>query len=119
MKTPGKKAANWIEQFCVVPHGINKGQHAMLTVEQKEIVRTIFDSDNAPAEITAPLSNYLALLIVAGPRALAERTAGIALDADVFTTWAATGPALKSVLRIDGGTIVCQELRTRFPPVAA
>ena len=43
----------------------------------------------------------------------------IALDADVFTTWAATGPALKSVLRIDGGTIVCQELRTRFPPVAA
>ena len=32
---PGKKAANWIEQFCVVPHGINKGQHAMLTVDQK------------------------------------------------------------------------------------
>ena len=119
MKTPGKKAANWIEQFCVVPHGFNKGQHAMLTIEQKEIVRTIFDSDNAPAEITAPLSNYLALLIVAGPRPLAERLTGIGLNADVFSTWAATGPALKSVLRVDAGTIVCQELQTRFPPVAA
>ena len=45
MKTPGKKAANWIEKFCVVPHGFDKGQHVVLTVEQKEIVRTIFDSD--------------------------------------------------------------------------
>jgi hypothetical protein len=59
------------------------------------------------------------LLIVAGPRPLAERITGMALDADVFSTWAATGPALKSVLRVDGGQIVCQELRTRFPPVAA
>ena len=114
MKTPGKKAANWIEQFCVVPHGVNKGQHAMLTIEQKEIVRTIFDSDNAPAQITAPLSNYLALLIVAGPRVLAERISGIELNADVFSTWAAVGPDLKSVVRVDGAAVVCPELDTRW-----
>ena len=119
MKTPGKKAANWIENFCVVPVGFDKGQHVVLTTEQKEIVLKVFDTDNAPAEIAAPLSSYLALLALAGPRALAERLTAIELNADVFTTWAATGPALKSVLRIDGGVIVCQELQTRFPPVAA
>lgn len=119
MKTPGKRAANWVEHFCVVPTGFDKGQHVVLTIEQKEILRRIFDTDELPGEITAPLTSYLALLVVAGPRALAERVAGIELSADVFSTWAATGPALKSVLRVDGATIVCQELRTQFPPVAA
>lgn len=119
MKTPGKKAANWIENFCVVPFGFDKGQHVRLTTEQKEILRKLFDTDELPGEITAPLSSYLVLLIVAGPRALAERISGCELGADVFTTWAATGPVLKSVLRIDGERIVCQELRTQFPPVAA
>ena len=119
MKTPGKKAANWIENFCVVPFGFDKGQHVRLTTEQKEILRKLFDTDESPGEITAPLSSYLVLLIVAGPRALAERISGCELGADVFTTWAATGPVLKSVLRIDGERIVCQELRTQFPPVAA
>ena len=119
MKTPGKKAASWIENFCVVPSGFDKGQHVRLSVEQREIVYRIFDTDETPGEIPAPLSRYLALLVVAGPRALARRLAGIELSADVFTTWAATGPALKSVLRVDGATIVCQELQTQFPPVAA
>ena len=119
MKTSGKKAANWIEQFCVAPAGVSKGQRAMLTIEHKETLRRIFDSDESPGEIAAPLSSYLALLIVAGPRALADRLTGIELGADIFTTWAATGPDLKSVLRVDGATIVCQELHTRFPPVAA
>ena len=117
MKTPSKKAANWIENFCVVPAGFDKGQHVRLTTEQKEILRKLFDTDEkSPGEITAPLSSYLALLIVAGPRALAERLTGIELGADIFTTWAATGPDLKSVLRVDGGTVICQELRTQFPP---
>jgi hypothetical protein len=119
MKTPGKKAANWIENFCVVPAGFDKGQHVRLSVEQRETVRRIFDTDESPGEITAPLSGYLALIVVAAPRALAERLPAIELGADIFTTWAATGPALKSVLRVDGGVIVCQELQTRFPPVAA
>ena len=89
MKTPSKKAANWIENFCVVPAGFDKGQHVRLTTEQKEILRKLFDTD---------------------------RLTGIELGADIFTTWAATGPDLKSVLRVDGGTVICQELRTQFPP---
>jgi hypothetical protein len=119
MKTPGKKAASWIENFCVVPAGFDKGQHVHLSVEQRETVRRIFDTDESSGEITAPLSSYLVLLALAGPRALAERITGIELGADVFTTWAAVGPDLKSVLRVDGGVIACRELRTQFPPVAA
>jgi len=93
-------------------------QHVVLTEEQREILRRIFDTNESFGEITAPLSSYLALLVLAGPRALAGRITGIELDADVFTTWAATGPDLKSVLRCDGGHIVCQELRTRYPAAA-
>ena len=116
--TRGDKAIRWIEQFCVYPHGFSKGQHVVLTEEQCETLRRVFDADESP-EVTGPLAPYLALLVVAGPRALAERITGIELDADVFTTWAATGPDLKSVLHVERGTIVCKELQTRFPPVAA
>jgi hypothetical protein len=98
-------------------HGLSKGQHVVLTTEQKEILRRVFDSDESP-EVTGPVAAYLALLVVAGPRALAERITGIELDADVFTTWAATGPDLKSVLRCDGEHIFCQELRTSYPAAA-
>ncbi|HEY6701661.1 MAG TPA: hypothetical protein VI137_12765 [Pseudolabrys sp.] len=96
---------------------MSKGQHVVLTTEQKEILRRVFDSDESP-EVTGPVAAYLALLVVAGPRALAERITGIELDADVFTTWAATRPDLKSVLRCDGGHIFCQELRTSYPAAA-
>ena len=117
--TASQKTVRWIENFCLFPHGLEKGQHVRLTTEQKEILRKLFDTDESPGEITAPLSSYLVLLALAGPRALADRLTGIELNADVFTTWEAVGPDLKSVLRLDGGTIVCQELRTQFPPVAA
>ena len=120
MRTLSQKAANWIEKFCVYPFGFDRGQHVRLTVEQREILSKLFDTDDEPpSDMTQPLASYLALLVVAGPRPLADCMTGINLDADVFSTWAATGPALKSVLKCDGGQIVCQELHTRFPPVAA
>ncbi len=34
--TRGVKAIHWIENFCVVPFGFDKGQHVRLTAEQKE-----------------------------------------------------------------------------------
>ena len=46
--TRGDKAIRWIENFCIYPHGFNKGQFVVLTTEQKEIVRAVFDTDNAP-----------------------------------------------------------------------
>ena len=89
----------------------------VLTAEQRETLLRLFDTDKSPGEIAAPLSvSCLALAVIARP--LAERMTGIELNADFFTTWAAAGPALKSVLSVDGGHIVCQELRTRYPAAA-
>ena len=76
--TRGDKAIHWIENFCVVPFGINKGQHVWLTTEQKETVRAVFDSDKSP-KIPGPLAAYLALFLIAGPRDLAVHVAAIPL----------------------------------------
>ena len=36
--TRGDKVIFWVEEFCVVPFGVDRGQHVRLSVEQKEIV---------------------------------------------------------------------------------
>jgi hypothetical protein len=112
--TSGDKAIRWIEAFCVVPFGFDKGQHVRLTTEQKEIVHQIFDSDDAP-EVAGPLAAYLALFHVAGPRDLAAHVFGLPISADVFSTWNAVGADLRAVLKRDGGCVVCPELGTRYP----
>jgi hypothetical protein len=117
--TPGQKAARWIEAYCVYPHGFSKGQHVRLTTEQKEIVHKVFDSEESPGEITAPLAAYLALFYIAGPRDLAAHVSALPLSVDSFTTWNAVGPDLHAVVKRDGERIVCPELGTKFPPVAA
>ena len=119
MKTPGQKAIDWIEQFCLVPFGFDKGQYVRLTTEQKEILHRVFDSDEPCGEISAPLSAYLALFHIAGPRDLAAHVSALPLRADSFTAWNAVGPALRAVVKRDGERIVCPELGTKFPPVAA
>ena len=115
--TRGDKVIRWIENFCVCPHGFNKGQFVVLTTEQKEIVRAVFDTDNAP-EITGPLAAYLALFYIAGPRELAAHVSAVPLNADFFSVWNATGPDLKSVVKPRGEQIVCAELGTRYPTAA-
>jgi hypothetical protein len=109
--TRGDRAISWIEEFCVVPFGFDKGQHARLTEEERETLRRIFDGDDAP-EVTGPLAAYLALFHVAGPRDLTAHVSAIPLSADVFSTWNATSPDLRAVLKRDGAAVVCPELGT-------
>jgi hypothetical protein len=116
--TPGQKAIRWIENYCVVPFGFDKGQHVRLTIEQREIVHKVFDTDESP-EVAGPLAAYLALFHIAGPRDLAAHVSALPLSADSFTTWNAVGPDLRAVVKRDGEAIVCPELGTKFPPVAA
>jgi hypothetical protein len=61
--THGSKAILWIEDYCLVPFGFDKGQRVRLTPEQKEILHRVFDTDASP-EIAAPLSSYLALFYI-------------------------------------------------------
>ena len=94
MKTPGQKAIYWIEQFCLVPFGFDKGQYVRLTTAQKEILHG-FSTATKRREIAAPLSSYLALFHIAGPRYLAAHVSALPLSADSFTTWNAVGPDLR------------------------
>jgi hypothetical protein len=99
-QTRGERAIRWIEAYCLVPSGLDKGQHVRLTPAQRDIVREIYDNPNGPhgaPPVTGTLAAYLALLHVCGPEALQENFRP-ELRTDIFTAWAATGPDLKAVL---------------------
>lgn len=115
----GDRAVKWIETYCVVPSGLEKGQHVRLTSEQRASVRRIYDNPNGPQpeDIAAPLSAFLALLHLAGPEALQQEFRPD-VRADIFTLWSAVGPDLRAVLKRDGAHVVCPELRTRYPVAA-
>jgi hypothetical protein len=115
-KTRGEKNIRWIEMFCLVPHGPDKGQHVKLTQEQRDTLREIYDMSKT-VEVGEPLAAYLALMHVCGPEAL-QKEFRPDVRPDIFTTWAATGPDLKAVLKRDGEHILCPELGTRYPAAA-
>jgi hypothetical protein len=118
-QTRAERAVRWIEKFCVVPFGIERGQHVRLTQQQRDTIHAIYDNpDIAPPDIAGPLAAYLALLHVCGPLAL-EHDLRPNVSPDMFTTWGATGPDLKAVLKRDGDHITCPELGTCYPPTAA
>ena len=120
MKTSrGAHAVRWIERYCVVPGGPERGQHVRLTQEQAQAVREIYDNPTGSEAVTAtgPLAAYLALLHTCGPEAL-QREFQPKVEADIFTVWNATGPDLRAVLKRDGERIVCPELGTKYPAAA-
>ena len=112
----GERNAHWIENFCVLPNGPNKGQRVVLTPAQRDIVRQVYDTARPPL-VTGVLAAYLALLHVCGPEA--KRSADCPqLASDFFTVWNATGPDLRRWLKRDGAAVVCPELGTRYPAAA-
>jgi hypothetical protein len=119
-QTRAERAICWIENYCLMPSGLEKGQHVRLTPVQRDIVREIYDNLNGPhgaTPITGTLAAYLALLHVCGPEAL-QKEFRPELRADIFTVWGAVGPDLRAVLKPEGGHIVCPELGTSYPVAA-
>jgi len=113
--------AHWIEKFCVVGSGPDRGQPVKLTPAQKETIARLYqgaDAIDGPVSVESPLSAYLALLHLCGPEAVHPWATPPHFDADIFTTWAATGPRLREVLKRTGEIIVCPELGTRWPAAA-
>jgi hypothetical protein len=116
-QTRGGRAIRWIEAYCLVPSGLDRGQHVRLTLAQRDIVREIYDNPNGPygaPPVIGTLAAYLALLHVCGPEAL-QKEFQPELSADIFTVWGAVGPDLRAVLKPDGGHILCPELGTSYP----
>jgi hypothetical protein len=90
-QTRGERAIRWIENYCLMPSGLEKGQHVRLTPVQRDIVREIYDNPNGSAPpATGTLAAYLALLHVCGPEAL-QKEFRPELSADIFTVWGCSG----------------------------
>jgi len=115
----GERNIKWIENYCLVPHGPDKGRHVVLTPAQRDVVRRIYDAPGLPQpDINGPLAAYLALLHVCGPEAVRD-SGGHRFIADIFTLWNSVGPDLRAVLKREGDNVVCPELGTKYPPAAA
>lgn len=118
VESRGERNVRWIQDFCLVPSGPNKGLPVKLTPDQREIVSHIYDRPGGPhcdGPVTAPLSAYLALLHLCG---FEGRVHDFQPDVNVdsFTLWAAVSPELRRVLKQEGATIVCPGLGTRYSP---
>jgi hypothetical protein len=50
-QTRGDKNAHWIEMFCLVPRGPDKGERVVLTQAQRETVRMIYDNPSGPQDV--------------------------------------------------------------------
>ncbi len=115
--TRGQRNIHWIEKFCSVPSGPQRGEPVTLSQTQRAIVIKLYDGGGEVEPVTGHLAAYIALLHVCGPEAVAR---GLPLvEVDTGTTWAATGEKLREVLRRDGGQITCPELGTSYPPARA
>lgn len=116
-QTRGQRNVAWIETFCRVPAGPNRGEHVKLSATQREMVCKLYDHGEVEP-VTGHLAAYIALLHTCGPEAVARGNALPPVDVDTFTTWSATSERLRDVLKREGETITCPELRTRFPRAA-
>jgi hypothetical protein len=113
----GNRAIKWIEDYCRVPVGFNKGARVHLSPEQRQIICSIYDGDSGSSEpITGHLAAYLSLLHLCGPEATKKDFPAPPVEVDSFTVWSAAQSAeLQAVLRRNGELIACPELGTTFP----
>ena len=118
-KSRGTRAVSWIENFCLVPSGPERGRRVALTQAQRETVRQIYDHPDGPQDVpvTGSLAAYLALLHIGGPEAL-QNNFRPDVAPDIFTVWNSVGPDLRAVLRRDGACVICPELGTKYPTAA-
>jgi hypothetical protein len=91
----------------------------VLTPAQHAVVYALYDHPDGPQQlpVTGPLAAYLALLHVCGPEGK-QREFQPNVSTDIFTFWGAVSPELRRVLELEGGTVVCRALGTRYPVAA-
>jgi hypothetical protein len=112
----GDRNIAWIENYCRFPGGPYQGRPVMLTTEEQQTVRAIYEGGHG-APVTGPMAAYIALLHVCGPEA-PGRNPGPPCETDSWTVWRATSIDLKEVLTRRGELIICRELGTCYPAAA-
>jgi hypothetical protein len=118
----GRRAIEWIENYCQHPDGPFKGERVRLSLAEKQQLRQIYDAPNGPdfsaAPLEGPLAAYVALLHLCGKEATLGEFRPPA-DVDTWTVWRATSECLQRFLKREGEAVICPGLGTRYPPAAA
>jgi hypothetical protein len=109
-------ACHWIQAWCVNPNGPHKGTPARLSLEQRDLIRIVFEFGNAPPPDDRPLCAYLALLSLCGPPPL--RDGLVSPSIDPWTAWEAAGEQMRTSLVRHGDKILCPELGRSFQAAA-
>ena len=107
-----ERAIHWIEAYCVVPHGPDRGLPVRLTATEREIIGKIYDNGGTVKPISGQLAACLALLHLCGPE---FRNKPPPLQADSFSVWNAAAGRMQEVLERRGETIICPQLGTKYP----
>ena len=116
--TRGDLVAQWIEDYCVVPSGPDKGKRVRMTEAELYEVRRFYDAPEGPPaqQVEGNLAAYLALLHTCGIEAPDD---GPRPHVDCWTVWnASNNPMLRRVLKREPDAVACPELGTRFPRAA-
>ena len=117
-QTRGDQVALWIEEYCGVPSGQDKGKRVRLTEAELYAVRQFYDCPGGPhdQQVEGNLAAYLALAHTCGIEYDGPRPE---LHTDPWTVWnAAQDPALRRVLKREPDAVACPQLGTRFPRAA-
>jgi hypothetical protein len=112
--TRAQRNIMWIEKYCVVPDGPQHGMPVMLSREEREVLRQVYDDsfDNIKP-IGNRLAAFVALLHTCGFEAKigSDRPP---IETDAFSVWRSASPKLREVLKRDGERITCPELGTAY-----
>jgi hypothetical protein len=100
MKVPmSEQLISWIEHLCRVPEGVHKGGRIALTVEQKQLLRLLFDGPQLKHTVEGMLAPCLALAAVCGPSMGDPRLSFATSDEEM---WSVASSELRALLSRDG-----------------
>ena len=119
-QTRGDLIAGWIEDYCRVPSGPDRGKRVRLTEAELYAVRRYYDCPDGPQDLQVEgnLAAYLALLHTCGIEACDDGPRP-QLHTDPWTVWnASNNPMLRRVLKREPDAVACPQLGTRFPRAA-
>ena len=120
-RTRSAVVVEWVEKFCRVPSGLNKGGPVQLSAAQRERIARLYGNHlQRPhkVDVGGDLGAYLVLLHLVGSESMPRKPVPD-FAADTSTVLRAASPALRKMLQLDGSTIVCKELGTVYKPSAA
>jgi len=119
-RTRAISVIRWIERYCVVPSGPDKGQGVRLTYDDKETIARIYRDDGSlgAEPLNGQLAACVALLHVCGIEA-PDHGPLPELRTDPWTVMAAAGPRARAVIARKADVITCPALGTVWPRRAA